>query len=84
MNRAELKTILKKNHVPDFKYNLDGAGRDDERLCLIYDNSIWQVYYSERGIKTTDKHLILNQKPVSLFCVSLYHFLSCHPITKND
>ena len=35
MNRAELKTILKKNHVPDFKYNLDGAGRDDERLCLI-------------------------------------------------
>lgn len=56
MNRAELKTILKKNHVPDFKYNLDGAGRDDERLCLIYDNGIWQVYYSERGVKTTDKH----------------------------
>ena len=52
MNRAELKTILKKNHVPDFKYNLDGAGRDDERLCLIYANSIWQVYYSERGKKS--------------------------------
>ena len=45
MNRAELKTILKKNHVPDFKYNLDGAGRDDERLCLIYANGIWQGYY---------------------------------------
>lgn len=55
MNKTELKTILKKNHVPDFKYNLDGTGRDDERLCLIYANSIWQVYYSERGIKTTDK-----------------------------
>lgn len=84
MNRAELKTILKKNHVSDFKYNLDGAGRDDERLCLIYDNGIWQVYYSERGVKTTDKHFNSESEACQFICVSLYHFLSCHPITKND
>lgn len=39
----------------DFLYNIDGKGRDDERFCLVFDNGKWNVYYSERGCKTTNK-----------------------------
>ena len=29
-------------------------GRDDERLCLVNENSKWVVYYLERGVRTTE------------------------------
>lgn len=54
MKKYELKNVLKKMGVPSHHYNLDGAGRDDERLCLDYTNNEWSVYYSERGVKTTN------------------------------
>lgn len=54
MNRIELKNILNNKNVPDYVYNLDEWGRDDERLCLKFDDGKWNVYYSERGVKTTN------------------------------
>lgn len=54
MKKYELKNVLKKMGVPSHHYNLDGTGRDDERLCLDYTNNEWSVYYSERGVKTTN------------------------------
>ena len=36
-------------------YNLDGRGRKDERLCLEKIEDKWTVYYSERGVKTTNE-----------------------------
>lgn len=41
--------------VLSFSYNLDGTGRTDKCLCLEYTNNEWSVYYSERGVKTTNK-----------------------------
>ena len=32
----------------------DQPGRDDERLCLVNENSKWVVYYLERGVRTTE------------------------------
>lgn len=55
MTIDELKTALRKAKVPAEYYNLDGQGRDDERLCLIRENSKWVVYYSERGVRTTEE-----------------------------
>ncbi len=54
MNVNELRKNLKKAGVSDFLYNLDNRGRNDERFCLEYIEGKWNVYYSERGVKTTN------------------------------
>ena len=36
-------------------YNVDGKGRTDERFCLAFNGRQWNVYYAERGNKTTNK-----------------------------
>ena len=43
MNIRELKKALKAAGIPAESYNLDGKGRDDERLCLVNENSEWVV-----------------------------------------
>jgi len=54
MNTKELEKALKKAKIPAESYNLDGTGRDDERLCLVKEDSKWVVYYLERGVRTTE------------------------------
>ena len=54
MKTKELKKTLKAVGIPTDLYNLDGKGRDDERLCLVNENSKWVVYYLERGVRTTE------------------------------
>ncbi len=54
MDVCTLRKKLKKAGVPDFLYNLDNKGRDDERFCLEHKDGKWNVYYSERGVKTTN------------------------------
>ena len=54
MNIKQLETELKKNHIPDWHYNLSGTGRNDERLCIEKSNKGWNVYDLERGERTTD------------------------------
>lgn len=56
MNKKDFKKSTRKLHIPDFLYNIDGTGRDDERFCLVRAGERWNVYYSERGKKTTDKY----------------------------
>ncbi len=56
MNRFELKKKLDILGIPEYYYNLNpqGYGRTDERLCLDKkSDNLWQVYYEERGNKTT-------------------------------
>ena len=54
MNIKELKKALKAVGSPAEHYNLDGKSRDDERLCLVKEDSKWVVYYLERGVRTTE------------------------------
>lgn len=54
MKKNELKNALMHIGVPSMYYNLDGNGRTDERFCLEFVNNGWSVYYSERGVKTTN------------------------------
>ena len=37
MDRTEFIKIMKKKHVPNFYYNIEGTGRDDERFYLNKD-----------------------------------------------
>ncbi len=54
MDKKEFVKVAKRKGIPNFLYNIDGEGRDDERFCLVTDSGKWNVYYAERGCKTTD------------------------------
>lgn len=58
MNKENLKKFLNEKGIDSDLYNLDGKGRVDERFCLENKNDEWYVYYSERGIKTTNKRFL--------------------------
>lgn len=51
MNKKQLENILLMNEVPKELYSLNG-GLPNETYCIEKENERWQVYYSERGIKT--------------------------------
>lgn len=55
MKIEELRKELQKIGVPEYLYNLEETGRKDERFCLQKVDDKWNVYFSERGIKTTDE-----------------------------
>ncbi len=51
MTKVELENRLKSENVPKEMYSLDG-GLPGECLCLGRTGLVWEVYYSERGLKT--------------------------------
>ena len=55
MKKNELRDALIEMEIPSILYNLDGNGRTDERFCLEFTNNEWRVYFSERGVKTTNE-----------------------------
>ena len=56
MTKSEFKKQARKHGIPDYMYNLNGPGRNDERFCLEFDGAKWNVYYAEWGVKTTNKY----------------------------
>ena len=54
MNIIELKHKLKELAIPEDSYCLTG-GLPNEAYCIYNSNNIWEVYYSERGLKTNRK-----------------------------
>lgn len=44
---TDLKSELSKLHIPKDSYSIDDI--EDESLCLILDEELWCVFYSERG-----------------------------------
>ncbi len=54
MNLKELRSILVERDVPKDLYNFEEAGRKDERFCMKFIDGKWNVFYTERGCKTTN------------------------------
>lgn len=54
MNIEELGDLIHKKNIPSNLYNLDGIGRKDERFCIELNGYEWAVYFTERGIRTTE------------------------------
>ncbi|MED1601774.1 hypothetical protein [Alkalihalophilus marmarensis] len=50
MKKKELQQALIKANIPEGLYNLSG-GLPNESLCLNKEGT-WEVYYSERGLKS--------------------------------
>lgn len=51
MKKSELRKKLKKENIPKCYYSLDG-GLPNEAYCLSKVKNGWEVYYSERGLKS--------------------------------
>jgi len=54
MNLDELRAELVKCGVPETLYQLSG-GLPNEKCCIGQKDGRWEVYYSERGSKTSLK-----------------------------
>jgi len=54
MSIGELKVIFESEKVPKDLYSLSG-GLPNESYCITQVNERWEVYYSERGIKSSCK-----------------------------
>ncbi|WP_346895543.1 hypothetical protein [Clostridium sp. UBA7503] len=51
MNKKKLHEIILERKIPRDMYSLDG-GFPNEAYCLNKEKDQWEVYYSERGIKS--------------------------------
>lgn len=52
MNTAELRTALEAGRVPKQMYSLMVGGFPGDCYCLIQDGEGYEVYFSERGLKS--------------------------------
>ena len=51
LKKDELQQLLIRSNVPNDLYNLNG-GLPNEVFCLNKEDNSWEVYYSERGVKS--------------------------------
>ena len=68
MNLEELKAAFEREEVPEDLYSLSG-GLPNERFCITQAGGHWEVYYSERGIKSGCKRFGMEKDA----CLYLYH-----------
>lgn len=52
MKLQELKILPNREQISKSYYSLD-AMLPNEKLCLIFSNDVWNIYYSERGQKNS-------------------------------
>jgi len=55
MKIVELEKILQEIDVPSNAYSILKGGLPNEQLCIVKEDNIWEVYYSERGRKSSIK-----------------------------
>lgn len=74
MKKEELLQNLIKSNIPKDLYNLNG-GLPNEAFCLNKEGDIWEVYYSERGIKSEVERFTTEEEACSYFYKTvLEHF----------
>jgi hypothetical protein len=71
---VELQDRLRREMVPHDMYSLDG-GLPGERLCLGKTGVGWEVYYSERGLKTGLREFATEQEACDYFYGELQEIL---------
>lgn len=51
MNVKELVERLKEANIPNDSYSIL-ENKKDESICLVNETGTWEVFYSERGLRT--------------------------------
>lgn len=80
MNTTKLRELLQELRVAESAYSLAG-GTPNERYVLSSEpNGGWEVYYSEKGLKTSRK----NFRSESDACEYLFKLLESDPTTRKS
>lgn len=74
MTKSELRARLLAENISQDLYSLDG-GLPGEKLCLSNTGNKWQVYYSERGLKTGLKEFDSEHDACDHFYVELLEII---------
>jgi hypothetical protein len=74
MKKNELEQRLLKEHISAHFYSLKG-GLPNEALCLNEGCGKWEVYYSERGMKTGLKSFKSEEDACNYFYTNLIESL---------
>lgn len=75
MKKEELHKLLINSNVPEDSYNLRG-GLPNEAFCLNKEDDIWEVYYSERGVKSQLKKFESEEDACEDFYLRISKFLN--------
>jgi hypothetical protein len=70
ITKEQVKQILIHNHVPEDSYSLEG-GFLPERYCLSEVGYKWEVYYSERGLKSGLRQFDTEAEACDYFLIQL-------------
>jgi hypothetical protein len=74
MKKEELQQSLINANVPKDLYNLNG-GLPNEAFCLNKEGEIWEVYYSERGVKSQLKQFHSEDEACNYFYQTILEVL---------
>ncbi len=74
MNKQELQQTLINENVPSDLYNLNG-GLPNEAFCLNKSQNTWEVYYSERGLRSQIKRFSTEEEACNYFYKTLLESL---------
>ncbi|MFJ7511184.1 hypothetical protein ACIQW7_17170 [Peribacillus simplex] len=75
MKKEELQQMLINANVPKDLYNLNG-GLPNEAFCLNKEDNIWEVYYSERGVKSQLKKFDSEDEACDYFYKTILELLN--------
>ncbi|AEH46502.1 MULTISPECIES: hypothetical protein [Anoxybacillaceae] len=75
MKKDELHQLLLDLDVPKDLYSLKG-GLPNEALCLNKEGSVWEVYYSERGVKSQLKIFKSEEEACEYFYKTILELLN--------
>jgi hypothetical protein len=74
VKKEGLQQTLINADVPKDLYNLNG-GLPNEALCLNKEGDIWEVYYSERGVKSQREEFNSEDEPCKYFYKTVLELL---------
>lgn len=73
MLKSELISKLKGMDIPEDSYSIEEVL--NESLCLICEDKIWKVFYSERGHRVDERRYFNERDACQYFILRLTHVL---------
>lgn len=67
MNTKELERKLNDAHIRSDSYSLDGVPKDEALILEPSTGNGWRIYYSERGLRTSEKVFLTEEEACGRF-----------------
>ncbi len=67
MNTKELEIELNNAHIRSDSYSLEGVPKDESLILEPSTGNGWRIYYSERGVRTSEKVFLTEEQACECF-----------------